>query len=301
MDVELAPSGQIVDGATLVATLGGQPQVITFALDALLRRGETIGEVYVLHLSLDNPRTRQALARLAQEFVDDQYGDRHCRLRRVPIAVNGKALEDIRTEAGATATWQVIRDLLAGLKEQNRRLHLCLSGGRRLMAMLAMSAAALLCDHQDHVWHMYTPDALREQAEGGAIMHVGPESGMQLIQTPIVPWGEYFPALRTLAQTSVQSAGEQLRWLTAAGEQQCRQVYERLSLREREVLRAFARGLRPQEVADELMIGLSTVNSHKTVILAECRAAWEIGDKTRLDYRFLREHFAGFVSHSGAV
>lgn len=42
--------------STMIATLGGQPQVITFALDALLNRGEQIVEVVVLHLA--PPRIR---------------------------------------------------------------------------------------------------------------------------------------------------------------------------------------------------------------------------------------------------
>jgi hypothetical protein len=37
--------------STMIAALGGQPQVITFALDALLGRGEQIVEVVVLHLA----------------------------------------------------------------------------------------------------------------------------------------------------------------------------------------------------------------------------------------------------------
>jgi CRISPR-associated protein Csx14 len=37
--------------ATLIATIGGQPQVVTFALDALLAQGEEIAEVYIVHLT----------------------------------------------------------------------------------------------------------------------------------------------------------------------------------------------------------------------------------------------------------
>ncbi len=59
--------------AILIATLGGQPQVVTFALDALLARGEEINDVYLLHPSLANPRTRQAWQRLQAEFTDDYY------------------------------------------------------------------------------------------------------------------------------------------------------------------------------------------------------------------------------------
>jgi len=287
--------------ATLIATLGGQPQVVTFALDALLAQGEEIPEVYIVHLTLDDPRTRHAFGRLQQEFLDDRYAGRRCRLRRAPILLGGAPLDDIRSEAGAEATWQTVRNLIADLKAEGRRLHLCLSGGRRMMALLAMSAAALLCDHQDRIWHMYTPDVLRRQAAGGAIMHVTPTDGVQLIQTPIVPWGAYFPALRTLAQTSMEAASAQLRQFTASEDPLCRQVYDRLSPRRQEVLRAFATGLRPDEVAARLHIELSTVNTHKTTILAECRNAWGLPEDATIDYRFLREHFAGFVQRLGGV
>jgi CRISPR-associated protein Csx14 len=287
--------------SVLIATLGGQPQVVTFALDALLAQHEEITAVYLIHLSLDNLRTRQALARVQQEFAGDQYAGRRCRLRRVPILLAGAPLADIHDEAGAEATGQTMRGLLGDLKRDGVRLHLCLSGGRRMMALLALSAAALLCDHQDRIWHLYTPDAVRQQAAGGALMHVAPAAGVQLIQTPLVPWGAYFPALRTLAQTSMQAASAQLRQFAASEDPQCRQVYARLSPRQRAVLHAFAAGQRPDEVAAALHITLSTVNSHKTAILAECRIAWALAEEQPLDYRFVRERFAGFVQRLEGV
>lgn len=285
---------------TLIATLGGQPQVVTFALDALLARGEPISEVYVLHLALENARTRQSLAHLSEAFVDDHYAGRRCRFRRIPIGPSAAPLYDIRTEQEAETVLQTVRELLAGLKQQQHKLHICISGGRRMIGLLVLSAAALLCDHQDRLWHLYTPDEFRSQADRGAVMHAQPEDGVRLIQIPLVPWGAYFPALRVMAQTSAQAAAQQLRWLTT-DEPQCRQVYEQLSQRQREVLHAFARGLRPQDVAETLTITLSTVNTHKTAILGECRAAWGIADDEPLDYRFLRERFAGYLQRIDSV
>jgi CRISPR-associated protein Csx14 len=290
-------NSELAHTTTLVATLGGQPQIVTFALDALLARGEPITDVYLIHLSLASPRTRQALNRLQQEFPNDYYAhtNRRCRLRRAPVSVNGVELTDIRTAADAEVAWQSIRTLIADLKNEGRRLHLCLSGGRRMLALLAMSAAALLCDHQDRIWHMYTPEETLQRVKDGAMMHVNPSDGVQLIQAPIVPWSTYFPALRALALTSMQAVQEQLQRLIAIDEPQCRQVWERLSPRQRDVLRAFAKGMRPDEVANHLNITLNTVNTHKTAILSECRVAWNLPDNAPLDYRFLRERFAGFL------
>ena len=280
--------------AVLVATLGGQPQVVTFALDALLARGEPIQEVYILHLALTNERTRQAWQRLQREFVDDYYAGRRCRLRQVPVGANGSELTDIRTTTDVEIAFQAIRQLIVDLKTNGRRLHLCLSGGRRMMALLATSIAALYCDHQDRLWHMHTPETTLQRVKDGAQMHVQPVDRVSLIQIPIIPWGAYFPGLRLLAQPDSRSIKDQLQRFLS-DDPRCQQVWDRLTTRQRDVLQAFAKGLRPDQVADQLSISLSTVNSHKTAILAECRIAWNISDAESLDYRFLREHFAGFV------
>ncbi len=277
----------------LIATLGGQPQVITFALDALLDRGEPIHEVYVLSLNGNRERTRQAWQRLQQEFIDDYYRGRRCRLRRVPITHGGIELDDIRSEADVNTVFTAIRDLIVSLKNQGRRLHLCLSGGRRMVAMLAISVAILFCDHHDQIWHMYTPEDTLERVKDGVIMHLTPADGFRLLRVPITPWGAYLPALRSLADPA--TIRQRLPGLIASDELRCRQVWERLSARQREVLSAFACGLRPDQVAERFCISLSTVNTHKTAILKECRLVWELDETAPIDYRFLREHFAAFV------
>src|SRR6267378_3977693 len=57
---------------TLVATLGGQPQIVTFTLDLLLKRGIPIHEVIVVHPAA-SPHIQQSLARLNAEFAEDRY------------------------------------------------------------------------------------------------------------------------------------------------------------------------------------------------------------------------------------
>jgi CRISPR-associated protein Csx14 len=167
-----------------------------------------------------------------------------------------------------------------------------------MVALLTISAATLLCDHHDRIWHLFTPDEFQATARGGAVMHAAATDGVTLVQVPLAPWGAYFPALRALAQTPSQVAAQQFGWLRAADDHLCRQVYERLTQRQRETLQAFAGGLRPQEVAEQLVVSLATVHSHKTAILAACRQVWEIDETVSLDYHFLRERFAGFVERS---
>ncbi|HFD40249.1 MAG TPA: histidine kinase, partial [Anaerolineae bacterium] len=102
--------------STFVATMAGGPQIVTFALDELLQRGEAIQEVIVIHLSPRiDPLTGQALVKLAAEFPDDCYQGRPCRLRFIPLRRGAERLDDIRDEEEANAAWQAIHELVATL------------------------------------------------------------------------------------------------------------------------------------------------------------------------------------------
>jgi CRISPR-associated protein Csx14 len=93
----------------------------------------------------------------------------------------------------------------------------------------------------------------------------------------------------------VRSPGPSTRWLDEVEQARCRAVSGRLSERQADVLRAFAEGLAPAQVADRLAITLKTVDAHKTVILAECRVAWSLPEDERLSYHWLREKFGRYL------
>ncbi|MCB0201233.1 MAG: histidine kinase [Anaerolineae bacterium] len=281
----------------LVATLGGQPQVVTFALDDLLARDEQVDEVMVVHVAPETLTMQASLRCLAGQFAGGCYAGRPCQLRSVVIGSGAGALADITDEVAAEATWQTLHSLLGRLKSEGRRLHLVATGGPRLIGLMAMSAATLLFDHQDRLWHLYTPRPLREAARGGAILHAGPDSDVRLIQVPMAPWGAYFPALRDLASaTSAQALTARIHWMDEGERARCRAVESRLTPRQVEVLRDFAAGMTPQDVAEHLAITLKTVDSHKTVILDQCRIAWGAQEDQRLTYHDLRRWFERYYS-----
>lgn len=280
--------------STLVVTMGGQAQVVTFALDALLAREQVVHQVIVLHLSAENPRIAKALAQLAREFANEQYAYARLPMRYRTVAIGDArgTLHDICDESAAEVVWQTVYALIADLKAQAQTLHLCIAGGRRIIGLMAMSAAMLLFEHQDRLWHLFTPDALRQRAFEGAVMHVPPSEGVRLIQVPLAPWGTYFPGLRALVGLpSTRVMASQHTGLTRDERAHAQRVLAQLSDRQREVLRAFARGLTPQQVAEHLSISLKTVDSHKSVILDVCRNEWQMAPGTRLDYHFLRDKF----------
>lgn len=278
---------------TLVATLGGQPQVITFAIDALLARGITITNVLLIHLAMNTPRLQTAVQKIAHELSGPHY-PASLQLEFFPVASENGPLHDIRDEADAHVAWEAISQLIIKLKKTQHTLHVCISGGRQMLGFMTMSAAMLHFGHEDILWHTYTPDAWLTPTRDGQLMHLPPEAGFKLLQVPMMPWGSYFPALRQLTRpvtkgTDVLAAPRQV--LEYGEESRKSALLEKLTRRQREVLDAFAAGLTPQEVAEELVISVKTVNSHKTVILAECRNVWALPESTWLDYRFIAEKF----------
>jgi CRISPR-associated protein Csx14 len=282
--------------AVLLATLGGQPQIVTFALDGLLERG-SIQEVIVVHPATTDQRVQAALGRLAAEFANGRYAGRPCRFQPVELAGPGGPLDDLPDEASAEDALNTIHTLIRRLKQERCRIHACISGGLRIMALLTISAAMLHFDHQDRLWHVYTPHSLRERADEGATMHATSSAGVRLIEVPLVPWGAYFPALRELASAN---AGElrqaQVQHLDSHHHERCQQVWEHLTRRQREILRAFADGLYPEEVAEHLSISIKTVDVHKSKILRECGIAWGLDKRKRLDYQTLQRFFAGYFA-----
>ena len=279
---------------TLVATIGGQPQVVTFALDELLSRGVEITQLLLIHFASESPRLQQAIQKVVAEIEGPRYADRSLRLTLFPVATDAGSLPDIRDETDAHLAWEAINQLIIDLKEARHTLHVCISGGRRILGLMTISVAMLHFGHQDVLWHMYTPDEWLPHCRGGAVMHLPPQSGFKLIQVPMMPWGSYFPALRQLTRPVLNEPdvlAVPRRVLDYAEEARKTAVMERLTERQREVLQVFAQGLNPQQVADRLFITVKTVDSHKTVILAECRNAWNLPEDTWLDYRFLAEKF----------
>ena len=284
--------------STLICTMGGQAQIVTFALDLLLRRGEVVREVVVLHLAPAGGRVEAALEKLRAEFNGDHYEGRPCRFRHLALRRGGDLLAAMQSEADAEAARQLIHDLITGLKQAGRVLHLSIAGGPRLLALMTLSVATMRCGHQDKIWHMYTEPDFLARAQEGAIMHDEGGDQVRLIPVPVVPWGVYFPALQTLYQTPAEVLRAQTAWLDETDRRRCRQVWEGLKTRPRtrEILQLLAAGQTPQSVAEQLAISIKTLDTHKTTILAECRLAWGFPENSWLDYHFLREKFGAFFA-----
>lgn len=277
----------------LVATLGGQPQIVTFTLDLLLQAGFSISDVIVLHPRASQPRLQHSLNCLSKEFPGDYYtvAGRTIHLHSHVLELDGKPIDDIVSDAHADGTLNTIHQLISTLKRQGNHIHLSVSGGRRLMSLLAISVASINFDRNDHIWHLYTPDAIRKQVGEGQVMHLPPDVEARLIKGQFLSLGPYIYN----ASLSFRTAQEERRQQMEAHEHAlCSQVMAHASPAQLRVLQAFAKGLRPQQVARELYLAPVTVNTHKTALLGLCHNAWNIPNDERLDYHFLRAKFAAY-------
>ncbi len=274
----------------LLATLGGQPQIVTLALDWLLEHSIPICEVFVIHPA-SYPRLQQSVERLAKEFADQRYTfhgqERDIILHYRVLQHYGNPIHDIVDEQTADGILFDIDELLRSLKLQQATIHFCISGGRRMMAFFAFSAALLNFTHHDRLWHLYTPDALQEQTKHGAIMHLPQDSGVHLFEVPFQRTSQSLLARQLVQQTRHDDdrAKSQER-------ERCEQVYKYATKRQQEVLRLIARGFSLNTVRQELQIEQSTLTTHVGRLLARCREVWP--SEHFRDYRSIHHKFAPY-------
>jgi CRISPR-associated protein Csx14 len=230
------------------------------------------------------------------EFAGDYYQvhDRVIHFRSQMLQLNGSPLDDISDDEHAEGTLNTIHQLIGNLKQHGYGIHLSVSGGRRLMGLLASSVAALHFERDDHVWHLYTPKEIQQQADEGALMHVPVTSGIKLIQVPFTPGGDY---ASSSANTFRSAESERQEQMDAQEHDRCQSVVDRLTPRQLDVLRAFAQGLSQQGVSQALNISMKTVDNHKSVILDHCREIWHIDVSERTGYHFLHTTFEKYFNN----
>lgn len=287
----------------LICTLGGKPQIATFALDALLQSQIGIDRLIVVHLSTADARLERAVGRVRDEMP--HYGRRAPHFQSVvvreihtpawgaSIAPAGRAIAQIDDPAAPDAIWLTFHSLVSQLKQEGYALHLCVTGGPRLIGALALSAASFLFTSQDTCWHLYTPGATRDAAGEGVLMHVPADSGTHLVPVPVPQLGMLVPGLRQAAFLTPQAILKaQMATPDDAEMVRCRGLMQALSPAERRVVQAIARGADNQdEAAHRLHITVNTLSSHTRSILRKCRAVWVLPEGGPKNLHFLREKF----------
>lgn len=283
---------------TLIASVGGQPQIVTLTLDLLLRQGFPVSEVVVLHPAPTNARLQHTLRCLRAEFAHHRYTydgkTITCELRFETLGHDGELLPDITNTQAARAVRDSVHRLIRRLKQQQRHIHLSASGGRRVISLMAISAALLHFDSFDRIWHIYTPPETLKLVNEGARMHVPPEAGVELIDVPFVPWGSIYPQLSQEADSAQAAQQAQLDQLDTQEKARCAAVVKQATKAQLNVLRKFSADLTPSQVADALGVSPTTIYSHTRELLDLVRIAWCIPNGKRINFNLLRQKFARY-------
>lgn len=189
---------------TMIATLGVEPQVATIALDALLDQGKQIREVTVIYTG--SPAVRESLQILKDE-LDSWQAYSQILFRCVPVTIAQKIVRDFQTEEELGGLLRTLYTEIRRARQDKHPVHLCLSGGRKIMGLIGMSVAQLLFGPEDRAWYLITegwqPGASRR-------LHASKTDRIWLVPVPVLRWNEAGTLLQ--AVTELKDPQEVLIW-----------------------------------------------------------------------------------------
>lgn len=250
----------------LIATVGLSPQVVTLALDELLRRGFAIRRVLVVQPTEAIPKVKESLDKLRAEVpaYQEKQGIKFefC----VFEGESGYQPADTLNRRDTEAVLQTLNRELRAAKEAGWRVHLSIAGGRKVISAFGTVAAQLHFDADDCCWHVIEG----QQADYSA-MHPAPGESVTLVDVPILSWKLWKRVIAgslALALTDDPIQTEQLlRHLETniEGAQRLRDFYfQNLNKTEQRVLALLAlKGLRNDELKNQL--GCSVKNSLSSI------------------------------------
>lgn len=167
----------------LIATVGTEPQVITLMLDALLVRGCNISEVALLYTQ--SPLIIRGIEKIQCEIESELYP---CiNLKKVLIAGEKSVLDDFRTANDVNSMLKTIYKVVKEYKQKRATIHMSVSGGRKVMGIMAMVVAQMLFRGGDRLWYLLTEGWKPGDSQE---MHISNYHNHLLIEVPVIRWEE---------------------------------------------------------------------------------------------------------------
>jgi CRISPR-associated Csx14 family protein len=266
--------------ATLIATLGAEPQVIALATQ-LLHQQSPLAAVVVLHTTPNRSPVSHALPAIQRIFAEQNDWP--------PLYTQHIPISDILTpdefEQFTTVLYTVIRNWLT----QGSRIHLLLAGGRKSMTMLGMSVAQLLLGPEDRVWYLHSEESFRQAKQ----FLLTEQSQVQLIPIPLPQQSVAPPLYRRFFQAATPAAAHQS--LLEEQETQVRHFVEvELTVAEREVALLVAQNvLTVKEIAIQLHKSPKTVTNQLNTIYSKLESYFGLQPDLGVKREFLRRALVG--------
>lgn len=262
--------------ALLIASLGQEPQVVTLALDELLRQGEDVRRVVVVHTAPEiHLPLQESLKELYNEFEMRGYYRGKVSFSSELLTASTGPLQDIVTEDELKAAFASLYQLIRHYKRSGVRIHLSIAGGRKTLGLFAFSVAQLLFDKDDHVWHLVSDEELRKSRR----LHASPHERVSLIDVPFIQWSNLPGMVRGefLGEEAEQALIRQAELQKRATQQQARAFLYLLTPAERELLHILMRiGGSNKELAKALNKSPKTVGNQLASIYQKFASFYEL-------------------------
>jgi CRISPR-associated Csx14 family protein len=287
--------------AILIATLGTEPQVVSAALDLLLRQDAPVSETLVLHTSgAAGSSIRLAVERLEEAFRQDPYAGLITLKLQPLLDENGRPLPDVDTPPAARAAFRSLYRAIRAAKQAGKAVHLSIAGGRKTLAVFGMAAAQLLFDENDCLWHLYSDGEFLESKR----LHPAPGDDVHLVPIPLILWGQVSPILTGVVETDdPYEAVERAQALRLAERLEAARAFvlDALTPAEQRVAALLVReGLTDAEIGERLALSPRTVEHHLRAAYSKAASHWEVADIGRaqlvalLNLYYLTEAPGGF-------
>ncbi|MEZ4864412.1 MAG: CRISPR-associated ring nuclease [Caldilineaceae bacterium] len=269
--------------ATLIATLGAEPQVIALATQLLLAQNEAINAVDVLHTQPEYEPVATALVALRAMFTAQPAWP--------PLQTHTILIVDILTPAEFTAFTDALYRVIRNQLVRGARVHLLLAGGRKSMAMLGMSVAQLLLGPEDRVWYLHSTENFRQSR---TYLLTDPAQA-QLIPIPLPQQSAAPPIFRRFAQAETAEAARLS--LQAERNQQIRHfLTHELTNAERQVAQMVAGNvLTVKEIAAQLHKSPKTVTNQLNSVYSKLESYFGLQPDVGVKREFLRRELGGWL------
>lgn len=167
----------------LIATVGLSPQVVTLALDELLRRKVPIRRVIVVQPSEAQEAIKCSLDRLRAEIADYRQQRGITFEFRMFEDDDGYRPSDTQSRRDADIVLKTLNRELRAAKQAGCRVHLSIAGGRKIISAFGTVAAQLQFEADDQCWHVIEGTQADREA-----MHPRPGEEVRLVEVPILSW-----------------------------------------------------------------------------------------------------------------
>ncbi len=256
----------------LIATFGTRPEIVPLTLWKLEQLGFNITDVLLLHTQSEP--LKEAIDQLIIWFETEAHL-RSYQPHIEPLLGQHGPIVDIRSQVEAEQAFDALFKKVQYYKLQAYRVHLFVSGGRKLLAAYGMVVAQMLLDEDDRLWYSTPNEQLFDSRR------IIPQAGDEfyLINIPVIPAMDSPPLQRKLAQADNAQAALQTE-KELRHQERYRQVgkflNDTLSNAEREIILLMVKGLGNKEIAQQREVKPNTVDKQLTKIYRKWNEFWEL-------------------------